>query len=278
MRSIRIVADSSANILTLDGASFSAAPMKVITNEKEFVDDAALNVDSMVRWFDAYKGKSKTSCPNTSDWLNAFGGADEVFCVTITSGLSGSYNAACIAKQMYEDQHSDKRVCVIDSLSAGPELMLIIEKLQAYISRNLSFEEICEKIEAYKTKTGLVFMLESLKNFAANGRVSPAVAKIAGVLGIRIVGKASDVGTLEPTNKCRGEAKSLTTLLENLRSAGLNRGKVRIAHCQNFDAAKQLRDMIKKALPKTDVKIHACLGLCSYYAEKGGLLVGFEKF
>ncbi len=82
MRSIRIVADSSANILTLDGASFAAAPMKVITNEKEFVDDAALNVDSMVRWFDAYKGKSKTSCPNTSDWLDAFGGADEVFCVT----------------------------------------------------------------------------------------------------------------------------------------------------------------------------------------------------
>ena len=192
MRNVKIVADSSANLLNLTNIPFAAAPLKIITNDREFVDDAALDVDGMVKWFDSYKGKSKTSCPNPSDWLEAFSDADEVYCVTITSGLSGSYNAACIAKQMYEEKNSNKRVCVVDSLSAGPELVLIIEKLEEYIGQNLSYEEICEKIEAYKQKTGLVFMLESLKNFAANGRVSPAVAKIAGVLGIRIVGKASD--------------------------------------------------------------------------------------
>ena len=277
MRNVKIVADSSANVLTLEDVAFAAAPLKVITNEKEFIDDAALDVDAMVQWFDAYKGKSKTSCPNPSDWLEAFGDAEEVYCVTITSGLSGSHNAACIAKQMYEESHSGRRVCVIDSLSAGPELMLIIEKLQEYIAQNFSYAEICEKIEAYKQHTGLVFMLASLKNFAANGRVSPAVAKIAGVLGIRIVGKASQQGTLEPTNKCRGEAKSITTLLENLKKDGLSQGKVRIAHCENAGAAQQLQQMIRDALPQADVQIHACRGLCSYYAEKGGLLVGFEK-
>ena len=175
MRNIKIVADSSANVLELQSTPFSAAPLKIITNEKEFVDDSSLNVTDMVSWFDSYKGKSKTSCPNPSDWLEAFGGADEVYCVTITSGLSGSYNSACIAKQMYESDHAGKRVCVIDSLSAGPELVLIIEKLEEYITQGLPYEDICEKIEAYKQQTGLVFMLESLKNFAANGRVSPAL-------------------------------------------------------------------------------------------------------
>ncbi len=278
MRNIKIVADSSANLLTLEKSAFSTAPLKIITNEREFVDDAALDVDGMVQWFDTYKGKSKTSCPNPSDWMEAFGDTDEVYCVTITSGLSGSYNAACIAKQMYEEQHSGKRVCVIDSLSAGPELVLIIEKLEEYIAQGLPYADICEKIEAYKQTTGLVFMLESLKNFAANGRVSPTVAKIAGVLGIRIVGRASGQGTLEPTNKCRGEAKSITTLLSNLQAAGLSRGKVRIAHCRNETAAKELEGMIRKTLPQVTVTIHGCRGLCSYYAEKGGMLVGFEKF
>lgn len=278
MRNIKIVADSSANLLSLKDMAFAAAPLKIITNEREFVDDEALNVEEMVQWFDSYKGKSKTSCPNPSDWLSAFGDADEVYCVTITSGLSGSYNAACIAKQMYEDQHSGKRVSVVDSLSAGPEIVLLIEKLEEYIGQDLPYEEICKKIESYKQKTGLVFMLESLKNFAANGRVSPAIAKIAGVLGIRIVGKASDHGTLEPTNKCRGEAKSLTTLLSNLTAAGLFSGKVRIAHCRNEAAAREMKNMIHKALPMVDVRIHSCRGLCSYYAEKGGILVGFEKF
>ena len=277
MRNIKIVADSSANVLQLQYAPFAAAPLKIITSENEFVDSDALDVDAMVSWFDSYKGKSKTSCPNPSDWLEAFGDADEVYCVTITSGLSGSYNAACIAKQMYEGENEGKRVCVIDSFSAGPELVLIIEKLEEYIAQGMDYEEICQRIEAYKQQTGLTFMLESLKNFAANGRVSPAVAKIAGVLGIRIVGKASEQGTLEPTNKCRGVEKSLRAILTHLKDNGLSRGKVRIAHCINEGAAQKLKEMILAQMEKVDVQIHRCRGLCSYYAEKGGLLVGFEK-
>lgn len=277
MKKIKIVADSSANIVDLNDFPFALAPLKIITADREFTDNADLNVDEMVRWFDSYKGKSKTSCPNPDDWLVAFGDADEIYCITITSGLSGSYNSACIAKQMYK-KNSDKRVYVIDSLSAGPELVLIIEKLQEYISQNLAFDEICEKIEEYKKNTGLVFILESLKNFAANGRVSPAIAKIAGVLGIRIVGKASDKGTLEPTDKCRGASKSITALLKNLDASGLSCGKVRIAHCCNKDGADELKRLILEKHPQVDISVRDCLGLCSYYAEKGGMLVGFEKF
>ena len=277
MKTIKIVADSSANLLTLEKTDFAAAPLKVIADRQEFIDDAALDVDAMVSWFDSYKGKSKTSCANPSDWLECFADADEIYCVAITSGLSGSYNAACIAKQMYEAENEGKRVFVIDSLSAGPELVLIIEKLEEYIHQGMSFDDISREIEAYKQETGLTFMLQSLKNFAANGRVSPAVAAIAGVLGIRIVGKASDQGTLAPTHKCRGEDKSLATILNHLKSNGLSKGKVRIAHCQNEAAAQKLRGMILAEMDQVDVQIHRCRGLCSYYAEKGGLLVGFEK-
>lgn len=277
MKKIKIIADSSANVLQLQHTEFAAAPLKIITSDKEFVDDRNLDVEGMVSWFDSYKGKSKTSCPNPSDWLEAFADADEIYCVTITSGLSGSYNTACAAKQIYEAENIGKRVCVIDSLSAGPELVLLIEKLEEYIQQGMSFDEISQSIHAYQKTTGLVFMLESLKNFAANGRVSPAVAKIAGVLGIRIVGKASEQGTLEPTNKCRGVAKSLDAILSSLKSFGLEKGKVRIAHCMNESAALELKEMLCADLPQVNVLLHKCRGLCSYYAEKGGLLVGFEK-
>ena len=278
MRTIKIVADSSANVLTMKTVPFSCAPMKVISAEREFVDSGELNLEGMLSYFSQYKGKSQTSCPNTGDWLEAFAGAEDVFVVTITSGLSGSYNSACAAKELYEAENPGSRVFVIDSLSAGPELTLILEKLEELIGQGMDFEEICREIKAYQQKTGLIFMLESLNNFAANGRVSPAVAKIAGVLGIRIVGKASDVGTLEPTDKCRGEAKSLATLLEKLKEYGMSQGKVQIAHCQNEAAANKLKEMIASSLPGVTVNIGINRGLCSYYAEKGGLLVGFEKF
>ena len=277
MRKYKIVADSSANVIALQNVAFASAPLKVITADQEFVDTAELDVSSMLDYFSQYKGKSKTSCPNPADWIEAMEDADDVFCVAITSGLSGSYNAACIAKQMYEADHEGARVHVIDSLSAGPELTLIVEKLEKLICEGMAYETICETIDAYKQHTGLLFMLESLNNFAANGRVSPAVAKIAGVLGIRIVGKASDQGTLEPTDKCRGEAKSLSTIVSHLKEHGLSQGKVQIAHCRNEQAALKLKDLILSAVPGAKVVIGENRGLCSYYAEIGGLLVGYEK-
>lgn len=277
MRTAKIVTDSSANLMGLDTVVFDAAPLKIITAQREFVDNRELDLEEMIRFFKAYKGKSQTSCPNPEDWLTAFGDAEDIYCVTITSGLSGSYNAACIAKDMYEAEHPGRRVFVIDSLSAGPELTLIAQKLEELICAGKSFEEICAYIPGYQKNTGLLFMLESLNNFAANGRVSPAVAKIAGVLGIRIVGKASDVGTLEPTDKCRGEAKSLNAILKHLKESGLKTGRVQLAHCLNETAANTLKNMIEAELPEVTVNIDINLGLCSYYAEKGGLLVGYEK-
>ncbi|MBQ5748526.1 MAG: DegV family protein, partial [Oscillospiraceae bacterium] len=197
MRKMKIVADSACDLLTLPNAEFVAAPMKIITAEREFVDDSALNVEEMADYLYAYKEKSKSSCPNTGDWLDAFADADDIFCVTITSGLSGSYNSACTAKQIYEAEHEGKRVHVFDSLSAGPEITLIVEKIAECIERGMPYERICSTVTAYMKKTGLLFMLKSLKNFANNGRVSPIVAKIVGIAGICIVGKASEEGTLE---------------------------------------------------------------------------------
>ncbi len=277
MRNIKIVADSSANLTALESAPFDVAPLKIITDQREFVDDRRLDLDGMIDYFETYKGKSHTSCPNPEDWLRAFGDAEEVYCVAITSGLSGSYNAACVAKNLYEQAYPDRRVCVIDSLSAGPELTLMVEKIAELIADGRTFEQICQYMPEYTAKTGLVFMLESLNNFAANGRVSPAVAKIASVLGIRIVGRASAEGTLEPTDKCRGAEKSLSAIVKRLKESGLKTGKVILAHCKNEPAAITLKNMLKAELPDVTVRITINLGLCSYYAEKGGLLVGFEK-
>ena len=122
MRKLKIVADTSCDLFGLKHSELACAPMKIITDGREFVDDEALDVGEMVEYLDQYKGKSKSSCPNTGDWLEAFGDADDIFCVTITSGLSGSYNSASAAKQIYESEHEGSRVFVIDTLSAIPTI------------------------------------------------------------------------------------------------------------------------------------------------------------
>lgn len=276
IKKIKIVADSSSDILTLNGYEFCSAPLKIRTDVKEYTDDINLDVTAMVEDLYKYSGKSSTACPSTDDWLTAFGDSEYVFCVTITSNLSGSYNSACTAKGLYEEQYPERKVHVFDSLSTGPEMQLIVEKIATLINEDLSFEEIIDAVNEYCKHTSLLFMLESMKNLANNGRVSPLVAKMAGILGIRIVGKASDVGTLEVMEKCRGEKKALLSLLDNMKKLGFNGGKVKIGNCLNPEAAQKLKEMILNEFENTTIVIYESRGLCSYYAEKGGLLIGFE--
>ena len=273
---IRIVADSSANLRTVEAENLISVPLTIRTDEKEFVDDTSLDINSMTDYLASYKGKSGSACPSSQDWFDAFGDAERVFAIAITSNLSGSYNSARVAKEQYEEEYPNRKVCLIDSLSAGPELKLIVEKIQELHAQGLSFEEICDAVAEYQKKTHLVFMLKSLTNLANNGRVSPAVAKIAGILNIHVVGIASSVGTLEPKEKARGEKKAIATMkkiMTDLKYAG---GKIRIDHCFNPEGANHLKELILEAFPNADVKIGENFGLCSFYAEKGGILAGFE--
>ena len=275
-RNVRIVADSAADILALRHIPFVSVPLKIITDQKEYVDNDRLSVERMVGDLKVYKGRSSTSCPNTEDWLAAFGDAPEVYCVTITGTLSGSYNAALTAKQIYEEAHPDRRVFVFNTLTAAAEIRLIIEKIEELLLEGMDFDGICQSIPAYKQRTGLMFMLASMRNFANNGRVSPAVAKFAGLMGIRVVGKASDEGTLEAMHKCRGEKSALVQLYATMKELGFCGGKVRITHTYNPRAAVRLMALIHEEFPSCGVEISHNGGLCAFYTETGGLLVGFE--
>ena len=274
---VKIVSDSSSDILSIDKVPYSYASLKIFTSEKEYTDNEQLDVKGMVDDLQTYKGKSSTSCPNTYDWINAFGDAEYVFCITITASLSGSYNAAVTAKNMYEEQNPGRRVHVINSLTTGPEMCLIIEKIQELILSGKEFDEIVSEVDEYMKHTGLLFMLQSMKNLANNGRVSHVAAKMAGILGIRALGKASDRGDLEMLEKCRGKVNAVEAIIKNLKQLGYSGGKIRIAHCYNKEFATAVYDRLIQEFKGIDVKAYLSRGLCSFYAELGGLLLGFEK-
>ena len=275
--SFKIVSDSASDLCELSDISFESVPLKIITNESEYIDNENLDVNKMIDDLLVYKGVSHSSCPNSEDFKNAFSGFDNIFCITITSGLSGSYNAASLALEEYLKDNPNANGYVIDSLSAGPEIALIIEKLKELIKEDLEFNEIVEKIENYKKTTHLIFALESMRNLANNGRVSGAVAKIAGLLGIRVIGQASLAGTLEIISKARGEKKAYNEIFENIKKLGFKGGHIRIHHCRNEEGALKLKEMIKEEFENAQIIIEKTKALCSFYAEDKGLLIGFDE-
>ena len=128
----------------------------------------------------------------------------------------------------------------------------------------------------YHKHTHLLFSLESLANLARNGRVKPAVAAVARMLGIRVIGQASEAGELDVICKTRGEHGALERIVLELKEHGYTNGKVNISHCGNPAAAERLKHMIEAVFEGARVVVTECGGLCSYYAELGGLLIGYE--
>ena len=166
MKKYVIVADSSANLYQTDLTDFVSVPLKIQAGEKEYVDDETLDVAGMLADLGEYKGGSSTACPSVGDWLHAFGDAEEVYGVSLTSHLSGCYNAESIAAEDYVSEYPERKVFILDSLSTGPELELLIDKYRDLIQSGYSFEVVMQKIRQYMKRTHLLFSLESLSNFA----------------------------------------------------------------------------------------------------------------
>ena len=272
----KIVVDSPPSLYTLQGVDFECVPLKIITDDAEYLDNGTMDAVGMAQTLRTYKGKTSTSCPNVSDWLAAYEGADEVYAITITGTLSGSYNAAQLAAEEYQQENPGKRVFVLDSLSTGPEQRLLAEHLRDLLAEGREFDEVCEEMLRYHKHTHLLFSLESLANLARNGRVKPAVAAVARMLGIRVIGQASEAGELDVLCKTRGEHGALERIVLELKEHGYTNGRLHISHCGNPAAAERLKHMVQAVFDGAKVDISECGGLCSYYAELGGLLVGYE--
>jgi len=271
----KIVADSSCNVLVMEDPHFASVPMKVRA-AKEYIDNTQLDLLAMVEELREHKGTSGSACPSVGEWLDAFGGADMVFCTTMSKGLSGSYNAACEAARIYMEENPGKQAFVFNTLTAGPQQAFLNEKLLELAAQGLDFETIKEKAIAYHNNTHILFCLESMMNLARNGRTSMAVAKIAGMLGIRVCGDVQ-AGMITPVHKPRGAKKATETLVEMMKERGFYDGaQLRIAHCFGENQAKALADAVLAQFPNTRVTMEPTTALCSFYAEAGGLMIGFE--
>ena len=271
----QIVSDSASDLLELADINFSTVPLHIVVDGTDFADDARLSVPNLLDKL--RNGKSSTTaCPSPDDWITAFHDADRVFCVTITSGLSGSYNSAVIAKDIYEEKHPDRKVYIIDSLATGSKMVMLCEKLRELILAGHDAEEIYRQIKEYNEHCFLYFALASLDNLARNGRVSPILAKGIKILGIRIVGTASTEGMLEPLSKCRGDKRSIPAIIEYMKEKGYQGGRVVITHNGNHDAAMELKRQLKTTFGTRSGEIHRTRGLCSYYAEPGSIMLAFD--
>ena len=153
---------------------------------------------------------------------------------------------------------------------------MLSDRVAEWVRDNKSFEEIVSLGDEYIRHSRIFFALESFHNFAANGRVSRVVAAAAGLLGIRVLATGNPEGQIIIAAKCRGEAGTLKAFIKNLEEAGYAGGRIYIAHCLNLSFANRIKQTILDKYAQAQILIYETKGLCSFYAEKGGILLACE--
>ena len=208
--------------------------------------------------------------------MKEFNGGDNVFAVTISAELSGSYNSAELAKRLYLEENK-KDIEVINSRSASVGQTLIVMKIKELISEGYSFRSIVEKVNAFRSDMKTKFVLESLDNLKKSGRLSNIKALVANVLNIKPIMGATPEGTITKIDQARGIKKALIAMAKTIERDVI-RPKERIlgiAHCNCLERAQFFKEEILKLVPFKDCFIVDTAGVSTMYANEGGIIVAY---
>lgn len=274
----KIIADSAADMdeRLLERYPVRLIPFKLYVDGREYLDDAALDVDAFVQAFTDSPKAPKSACPSPDDFLTELEGAEEYYIVTITSKLSGTYNSAALAEKMFREEGRAGRVHVFDSKGAGSAETLIIKKIHDLKRAGKSYDEVVREVEAYIDGMRLYFISESLDNLVKNGRISRWKGLLASTLHILPIMGAED-GDIKLIEKVRNLNKAYQRLID-IVAREIEAGSKRIVAITHVGNLERASEMINQLIERTGLKIENFLtvkaaGLTSMYADRRGIIV-----
>lgn len=277
--SFHIVCDSCTDLTEEDlkKGCYTLVPLTLLVDGEEIIDDETFDQADFLAKVATSKESVKSACPAPESYMEAYSKADDIYVVTLSAELSGSYNSAVLGKNLYEEENGTKNIHVVNSRGAATTQVLIARKLNEYASQGMPFEEVVDKIEEYTTSLRTYFVLETLEVLRKNGRLSRLSATIAGALNIKPVMIGTRDGVIQKAAQARGMKKALAKMVEHMGSEGrdLTRRQFVISHCNCYERAVYVKELIKKHLHAEDVDIVDTKGVSSLYACDGGIIVSY---
>ena len=277
--SFHIVCDSCTDLTEEDlkKGCYTLVPLTLLVDGEEIIDDETFDQADFLAKVAASKESVKSACPAPESYMEAYSKADDIYVVTLSAELSGSYNSVVLGKNLYEEDYGKKNIHVVNSRGAATTQVLIARKIYEYASQGMPFEEVVDKIEEYTTSLRTYFVLETLEVLRKNGRLSRLSATIAGALNIKPVMIGTRDGVIQKAAQARGMKKALAKMVEHMGSEGrdLTRRQFVISHCNCYERAVYVKELIKKHLHAEDVDIVDTKGVSSLYACDGGIIVSY---
>lgn len=272
----KIIGDSCCDFTKEEKENYGmiTIPLSLFVDGEEIIDDDDFQQLEFINKVAKSQQSVKSACPAPEAYMNAYREEGDIYVVTLSAKLSGSYNSAMVAMDMYEEEYGKKNIHVFDSKSAAAGQHLICKKIMELAENGIAFEEVVETVEKFIANMKTYFVLESLETLRKNGRLSNVKAMVANVLNIKPIMGAKD-GEIIQLGQARGIQKALAKMVEIMKSEGVNLEEktLVLTHCNHLERANQVKEEILELTKVKEVVIINARGVSTLYANDGGIII-----
>lgn len=275
--SYKIVVDSCCELPEKykNDSRFQIVPLGLEVGDYVIQDDENFNQKEFLEKVAAYPLCPKSACPSPENYREAYHDeAEEIYVVTLSSHLSGSYNSAELGKTLYSEKYGEKKIHVVDSESASCGETQLAEKIVVCKEAGFTFEETVKEVETFKRQMRTYFVLDNLETLRKNGRLSSVKALVASTLSIKPV-MVGNRGVIEQKGQAIGINKALAKMADFI-VGDVEKPEERtlmITHCNCPERAEFMRSLMEKRASYKNVLVMDTAGVSSMYANDGGVIV-----
>ena len=275
-----IITDSCCNFykrdITTKNVDFISVPLTLIVGDQEFVDDESLDTTEFIKIMGEYNGHARSACPSPQAFYDAMVTGDNIIVITISSKLSGTYASAFTAAEMLRTNFPEKKLFLVDSLSAAAgEDYLVIELLKLIEENKYTFDEITVKLSEIRAKHRVRFLLQDLSNLVKNGRMSKMAGKILTTARIKLICGEDGKGEIKKYAMSMGTKRGLCTLAELPAKEISKDMPICIAHVHNEEDATFLKNILKVKHGFKNISIRLMRGLSTLYSADKGIVIAY---
>lgn len=221
---IRIIVDSSSDyqLEELKQKNMELVPISVTIGEHSYLDGIDLNRDAFYKMLTETSDFPKTAQPSTQAFLDIFLDAkekgDDCICILLSSGLSGTCQGACIARDMADYDN----IYIIDSLAAICLIQVLAERACALRDQGYAAKDIVAEVEKLKSRVKVAAALDTLEYLYRDGRLSKTAATIGELANLKPMITITEEGTIGIIGKAIGRNKAITSLIKHVKENELD--------------------------------------------------------
>lgn len=283
MSHYKIISDSCCDYVQYgeDILSFvTRVPLSIELDGDHFLDNSDLDTDAFVAAIALSKSAPRSACPSPMLFVEACAGeAQDIYMVTLSDKLSGSYASACMGAEEARKVYPHKNIHVFNSLSAACGQVDICLRIRELAEAGMPFAELVKDVEAFIHDMATIFVLEDLDVFRKNGRLNHLQALAVNALRIKMVMSSDGNGNIVVRAKGIGVNRALTALVDYVKSVYEARPcpekTLVITHCACLERAEDICRRILEVCPFAKSLICKSSGISTMYANAGGIIVAF---